>query len=168
MLTRLCVRLQSTRSLVHPQNSRRQTSSQARHAVETDSCGIPVRPTWSVNKLISSYPSPSISPTTFKHLHALSALIPPREGSPEYEGLKRELEDLVKLVEAVRLVDVEGSSKDDKVIVRDGRIWAQGTGIPLLQGSSEDGEDIESGEALLHHAARTSTGFYVVDAERTR
>ena len=78
--------------------------------VETDSHAIPTRPTWSVNELLSSYPKPQISPATLKHLHELSALIPPEEGTPEHAKLTAEMENLVKLVEAVKLVDVGESS----------------------------------------------------------
>ena len=161
MLNRLCARVQASRSLTS-----RYSSSQVRPGIETDSCGIPVRPTWSVNELISSYPSPTLSPATLKHLHALSALIPPEEGTPEHETLKRELEDLVKLVEAVKLVNVEEGSQNSKV--NDGRIWAQGTGIPLSEEDTKDEGGMTRGRALLRHTDRTSDNFYIVDAERTR
>ena len=84
---------------------------------------------WSVNELLSLYPRPAISPATLKHLHALSALIPPEEGSPERAKLTKETQDLVKLVEAVKLVDTKsvGNTND----IPDGRIWAEGTGIDL-------------------------------------
>jgi hypothetical protein len=62
--------------------------------VEPDENGIPIRPTWSVNELLSSYPKPTISPATLKHLYALGALIPPEEGSPEHTKLTEEIEDL--------------------------------------------------------------------------
>jgi hypothetical protein len=98
-------------------------------------------------------------------LHALSALIPPQEGSLEHEALKEELEDLIKLVEAVKLVHVE----DGGAAVNDGRIWAHDTGVPL---SEQDTKDIDGGGAkgreLLRHTARTSDTLYVVDAERLR
>ena len=98
-------------------------------------------------------------------MHALSALIPPQEGSLEHETLKEELEDLVKLVEAVKLVHVE----DGGVAVNDGRIWAQDTGIPLSEEDMRDiDEDGAKGRDLLRHAARTSDDLYVVDAERVR
>jgi hypothetical protein len=160
MLNRLCARVQASRSLTS-----RYSSSQVRPGIETDSCGIPVRPTWSVNELISSYPSPTLSPATLKHLHSLSALIPPEEGTPEHETLKKELEDLVKLVEAVKLVNVEGSQNSK---VNDGRIWAQGTGIPLSEENTKDEGGMTRGRALLRHTDRTSDDFYIVDAERTR
>jgi hypothetical protein len=131
--------------------------------IETDSCGIPIKPTWSVNDLLSSYPKPSITSATFRRLHELSALIPPNEGTPEHNELKKELEELIRLVEAVRLVDV---SDMDGERVPDGRIWAEGTGIP--PGEREESEDeIVGGQALLQHAARVSDSMYVVDSDRT-
>ena len=100
-----------------------------RTEVETDENAITIRPTWSVNELLSSYPRPAISPATLKHLHALSALIPLEEGFPERAKLTKEMQDLVKLVEAVRFVDTD--SVCDENDVPDGRIWAEGTGIDL-------------------------------------
>jgi Asp-tRNA(Asn)/Glu-tRNA(Gln) amidotransferase C subunit len=125
---------------------------------ETDSCGIPLKPTWSVNELLESYPKPAISPATFKRLHELSALIPPEQGTAEHDNLKEELEDLIKLVEAVRLVkfDEEGG-------VPDGRVWADGAGIPLTE--VKEGE-MKDGRRLLQHAAHTADGFYLVEVDR--
>jgi len=100
-------------------------------------------------------------------LHALSALIPPKEGSFEYETLMGDLEDLIKLVEAVKLVRVE----DGGVNLDDGRVWTQNTGIPLAE-QLQDTRDIDGGGAngreLLRHTARTSDVLYVVDGERVR
>ncbi|KAH7916673.1 hypothetical protein BJ138DRAFT_1074552 [Hygrophoropsis aurantiaca] len=135
-------------------------------AVETDSCGIPLKPTWSVQKLLSSYPEPSISPATFKRLHELSALLPPAEESQEYNDLKTELEGLVKLVDAVKLIKVTNMQDGQ---IPDGRIWAEGTGIPIAPASDKGEEDLScNGQDLLSHASRTSNGLYVVDADRSR
>ncbi|KII95891.1 hypothetical protein PLICRDRAFT_78507, partial [Plicaturopsis crispa FD-325 SS-3] len=128
---------------------------------ETDSLGIPLQPTWSVHDLLSSYPTPTITPATFKRLHELSALIPPAEGTVEHDSLKRELEELIKLVEAVKLVQL-----DDEGGVPDGRIWAQGTGLQFVD--HDEHEDGESGRALLRHAARTEEGLYLVDADKRK
>ena len=139
--------------------------------VETDSHAIPTRPTWSVNELLSSYPKPKISPATLKHLHELSALIPPEEGTPEHAKLTAEMENLVKLVEAVKLVDVGESSVSESGEVPDGRIWAAGTGIRLERekGGDSAADDKEvHGQALLGYAARTENKHYVVDTDRKR
>nr|GAT53847.1 predicted protein [Mycena chlorophos] len=85
--------------------SRRVLSSLS-HSV--DAAGIPSRPTWSVNELLASYPRPTLPPSALKRLHDLSALVPPEENSPEYIKLKTELEELIRLVEAVKLVDTTG------------------------------------------------------------
>lgn len=89
---------------------------------------IPVRPTWSINELLSSYPKPTISTATLKHLHILSALIPPEEGSLDHTKLIEEMQDLVKLVEAVKLV-TDGVDHGNGILDR--KIWAEGTGIDL-------------------------------------
>ena len=138
-----------------------------RTEVETDEHGIPVRPTWSVNELLSSYPKPTISPATLKHLHALSALIPPEEGSPDHAKLTEEMQDLVKLVEAVKLVNTD--SVDDAHGVPDGRIWAEGTGIDLDAEPIPVDENEAQGRDLLKHAKNVSPeGLYLVDSDRSK
>lgn len=143
------------------------TSSPAK--VKTDAHGIPIRPTWSVNELLNSYPKPTIIPPTLNRLHELSALIPPAEGSEEHKQLTLEMENLVKLVEAVKLVDTSDIDKvatEREEVVPDGRIWAEGTGIDI-QHSQPDSET-SSNQDLLQHAARTENGMYVVDTDRRR
>jgi len=83
------------------------------------------------------------------------------------------MENLVKLVEAVKLV-----SLDDEAVqgvqqpsnVPDSRLWADGTGIDLQTDAKVGTAAIspEGGQALLAHAARTANGFYVVDADRSK
>jgi len=129
---------------------------------DTDSCGIPVRPTWSVLTLLSSYPKPTVSSATLSRLHELSALIPPADGTQEHTSLKRDVEDLVRLVEAVKLVDTkdvyitgacEGQSAHHLDDVRP---------LPEIVGQGT------SGGTLLDCASRTLDGFYVVDGDRKR
>jgi hypothetical protein len=127
---------------------------------ETDSCGLPLKPTWSVKHLLESYPTPTVSPATFKRLHELSALVPLEQNTPEYDDMKKELEDLIKLVEAVRLVKFDDESGE----VPDGRVMADGTGVPLTSMEGE-GEGVV-GTRLLQHAAHTADGFYLVDVNR--
>ncbi|KAJ7122737.1 hypothetical protein C8R44DRAFT_621964 [Mycena epipterygia] len=137
------------------QCTRRAFSSLSKRVVETDSCGIPLRATWSVNQLLSSYPTPSIAPHTFKRLHELSALLPPEEDTAEYHELKAGLEELIRLVEAVKIVDTE-------------RITAFGSEDPSIQvvDTSPPPELPHNGRSLLQHAARTRNGFYIVDADK--
>ncbi|KAG1753742.1 uncharacterized protein EDB91DRAFT_1099651 [Suillus paluster] len=137
--------------------------STSRVIVETDTYGIPLKPTWSVQELLSSYPAPSISPATFKRLHELSALLPPEEGTPEYSKLKHELEDLIKLVEATKLFNVEETESID---IPDGRVMAEGSGIPLDRTPREDGD--VRGHDLLSYASRSVNGMYVVETDRSR
>ena len=135
-----------------------------RTLVETDASGIPLKPTWSVHNLISSYPKPTISSANFKRLHELSALHPPPEGTSEHEERKQELEDLVKLVEAVKLVDLDRSAGIGEDDIPDGRIWAEGRATTI----ESDGDDEVSGSALLQYGARTMNGLYEVDADRAK
>ncbi|KAJ7781541.1 hypothetical protein B0H16DRAFT_1498746 [Mycena metata] len=133
----------------------RASSSLSNRAVETDSCGIPRRPTWSVNELLSSYPVPSLAPHTLKHLHDLSALVPPEENTPEYKKLKTGLEELIRLVEAVKIVDTEG-------VPAFGR---EDAGRPA-EADAADVTAHEGGRSLLNHSARIHNGFYIVDADK--
>ncbi|KAI0347509.1 hypothetical protein BDW22DRAFT_1405021 [Trametopsis cervina] len=138
---------------------------------EVDQDGIPVRPTWSVNELLTSYPKPTIPPSTIKRMYQLSALVPPAENTSEHAQITAEMEDLVKLVEAVRLVQVDEHIADPEGHgVPDGRIWAEGMGISLKKEvRAEVAEDEGAhGRALLKHAQRTHNGFYVVDKSSRR
>ncbi|KAF9055041.1 hypothetical protein BDZ89DRAFT_1055666 [Hymenopellis radicata] len=125
-------------------------------AAAVDECGVPLRPTWSVNELLSSYPKPTISDDALVRLHQLSALIPPKEGSPEFRKLKAEMEDLVKLVEAVKLVNTDGVQVGQGL---ETKFSTTATALP---------ETGASGRSLMEHAARTKDGFYVVESDRQR
>ncbi|TFY76396.1 hypothetical protein EWM64_g7617 [Hericium alpestre] len=134
---------------------------------ETDDCAIPLKPTWSVDELLSSYPRPTISSKTLDHLHRLSALIPPEEGSKARQELTAQLEDMVKLVEAVKLVDARESVPDSSVdAIPDGRIWAENTGIDLQEFPGAAEEEVLEQQQLLSYAARTENDLYIVDADR--
>ena len=160
------------RRVLLPTRSARLSSSLSskptpRTDVETDEYGIPIRPTWSVDELLSSYPKPTISPATLKHLHTLSALIPPEEGSPEHAKLTEEMQDLIKLVEAVKLVNTD--SVDDGNGVPDGRIWASGMGIDLDAESTPADENEVQGRSLLKYAKNLSPeGLYLIDSDRSK
>jgi len=134
--------------------------------VETDDCAIPLRPTWSVDDLLSSYPRPTILSPALRRLHALSALIPPEEGTPEHAKLTRELEDLVKLVESVRFFNVSDELGPASTIV-DARVWAEDVGIDLQQTppGDHDREALDPVE-LLSRASRTENGLYVIHSDR--
>ena len=124
-----------------------------------DDCGIPKKPTWSVNELLSSYPRPTLSSPTLLRLHQLSALIPPAEGTAQHQTLKKELEEFVRLVEAVKLVDTRGI----RPAISHGRIDEQ----PHHK-LSHSRECEVNGTRLLKHAAHEQDGFYVVDSDRMR
>ena len=156
-------------SRAHPARLKSSLSfnSTTRTDVETDENGIPIHPTWSVNELLSSYPKPTISPATLKHLHTLSALIPPEEGSSEHAKLTEEMQDLVKLVEAVRLVNADSVGDGNKI--PDGRIWAEGTGIDLdAEPIPVDMNEVH-GRDLLKYAKNVSPeGLYLIDSDRPK
>jgi len=134
--------------------------------VETDDCAIPLKPTWSVDDLLSSYPRPTISSLALDRLHVLSALIPPEEGTLEHANLIRELEDLVKLVESVRLFNVPNDPTPTHVVA-DARVWAENTGIDLqkVPSGAHDREALDPAE-LLSWASRTENGLYVMHSDR--
>ncbi|KAH9963122.1 hypothetical protein BC827DRAFT_1193512 [Russula dissimulans] len=142
------------------------SSQRAPELVETDDCAIPLKPTWSVDDLLSSYPRPIISSPALRRLHVLSALIPPEEGTPEHAKLTRELEDLVKLVESVRLSNVPGASSPVNTAV-DSRVWVEGTGIDLQKApiGDRDQEALDPAE-LLSRASRTEKGLYIIHSDR--
>lgn len=125
---------------------------------KTDEYGIPLKPIWSVTELLSSYPKPSVSSQTLIRLHELAALVPPAEGTPQHARLKEEMSELVRLVEAVKLVDTQGVT----VVPR----WD--TEDADRRNSNLPSKDIPDGQELLKHAARTQDGFYLVDADRKR
>ncbi|KAF8305393.1 hypothetical protein DL93DRAFT_2066320 [Clavulina sp. PMI_390] len=116
------------------------------------------RPTWSVRELLSNYAAPKLSSETVARLHKLAALEAPDETSPEFHALKTEMEELIRLVEAVKLVDTTG-------VPSDGRIWPRGRGISLDENVSEDlgsRDVLAEHEGLLKHAMNTENGSYVV------
>ncbi|KAI0939653.1 hypothetical protein AcW1_004611 [Taiwanofungus camphoratus] len=135
-----------------------------------ETCGIPLQPVWSVNELLSSYPQPIVTPSTLKRLHDLSALLPPHEGTMEHARLTQDMENLVKLVEAVKLVDTSEVAGEDGETIPDGRIWAEGSGIEMSESSTmpqhQSSEAV--GRELLQHSSRVKDGLYVVDANKTR
>ncbi|KAG8780126.1 hypothetical protein FRC12_023424 [Ceratobasidium sp. 428] len=144
----------------------RQNSTNPRVAV--DEFGVPVRATWSVEKLLSTYPAPALPPDTLARLHRLSALQPPEPNSPEAESLRLELQELLRLVEAVKLVDTSALGGTEHADIPDSRIWAEGRGIDL---DAPDANHLDEahGRALLRHASKHVDGQYVVEtAPRAR
>lgn len=126
-------------------------------APKSDSYGIPVQPTWSVNDLLSSYPQPKLSPQIIHRLYELSALICPKEDTSQLKSVQEELEEMVRLVEAVRLVDTSGISVKGRGENEDADRQAV---YPEQRG--------KSGQDLLKHASRIQDQFYIVDSDRRR
>ncbi|KXN87944.1 hypothetical protein AN958_07954 [Leucoagaricus sp. SymC.cos] len=127
-------------------------------SAQTDEYGIPLQPSWSVTELLSSYPKPTISSQTLNRLHELAALVPPIEGIPEHTKLQEGISELVRLVEAVKLVNAH----DVTISARWGIEDADKRNVEMFP------KDIPEGQTLLKHAARTQDGFYLVDADRKR
>ncbi|KAF9471842.1 hypothetical protein BDN70DRAFT_778229, partial [Pholiota conissans] len=124
---------------------------------DTDTYGIPVRPTWSVNKLLSSYPQPKLSPQIIQRLYELSALVCPKMDTSDFKVVQEDLEEMIRMVEAVRLVDTSGVSvkgRGEKEDVDGQAIYSEPRG--------------EFGQGLLEHASRTQDQFYIVDSDRRR
>jgi len=131
---------------------------------ETDDDGIPIRPTWSINQLLSSHHKLTMPPATMKRLHSLSVSIPPEEGS-EHAKLTEEMQDLVKLVEAVKPVNT--GSVDDRNGIPDERIWAESTGIGL--DAELDDNEVQDRDLLKLRAKNVcSEGLYLVGSDRSR
>lgn len=106
-----------------------------------------------------------------KKLHHLSALIPPEEGTEKHAKLTHEIEEMVRLVEAVKLVDTSSVVLAEGESVPDGRIWEEGAGIDLKSNTREvefESGEGENGTELLKHALRTENGFYTVEHDRRR
>ncbi|KAH7102984.1 hypothetical protein BKA62DRAFT_698231 [Auriculariales sp. MPI-PUGE-AT-0066] len=129
----------------------------------TDELGLPTRPVWSVRELLSSYATTPLSYQKLAHLHKLAALIPPVEGSPAAEKLQTDMTELIRLVEAVRLINTDGVEPENLL-------------EPIVLSHTEDmpsatkshSEPDVGGKELLQHAERTVTRFYIVDTPSTR
>lgn len=123
---------------------------------------VPLHPTWSVEKLLSTYPAPQLSDETLIRLHRLSAMHPPPPGSNQRERLILELQELLRLVEAVKLVDTSTLGAAEGAEIPDSRIWPKGRGIDL---TSKANHILEArGEALLKHTSKQVDGQYVVES----
>lgn len=151
------------------------TSSKKPQSVTTDidDLGMPVEPTWSVKEFLASYPPPVLEPAHLMRLHKLAALNPPPEGSKEFEKLREDLGELIRLVEAVRTVDLPKSDDEKSGGIPDARIWPVGVGMQF----EDDTEDPQGclklspephGRDLLKHASETADGYYLVKSERRR
>lgn len=165
-LTRLKVRLHGIG--LCPRRCTSSHSQRGPEPIEADDCAIPLKPTWSVDDLLSSYPRPTISSSALRRLHVLSALTPPEEGTSAHSRLTRELEDLVRLVESVRSFNAPGASNTVDTTL-DSRVRAEGTGIDLQKVPPGD-RDLAALDPveLLSRASRTESGFYVVHSDRAR
>ena len=111
--------------------------------------------TWSVGQLLNSYPSPSIDHQKFVQIHELSALVPPVKESPEYSKLKSDLEGLIKLVEAIRLVDIPPNVGNKDVFIDE------------ASGDTYDGERKDDAIQLISHAPHHEGNYIVLVNNKT-
>lgn len=153
--------LKAKRSLHTPREScisppvARPTNEEESTDANTSSFRHLTAPTWSVHELLSTYPAPKLEPEALTRLHKVSALVAPDEDSDAFKTLKGEMEELIRLVEAVKLVDTTG-------IPSDGRIWPVDRGIDLEAARANN--EVSTGEQdILRHAAKTVNGYYAVD-----
>ena len=150
--------------------------------VPVDEDGIPLSPPYSIRSLLSSLPAPVLSDKQFVHLHTLSSLHPPPAGSAEYSNKKAQLEEMIRLVEAVRIQpDCQDAARDGAI--PDGRIWPEPGANPDSPDSSHDTaagisldwttvrrsrKDVEKafldvgegGKDLLKLASKQTVGYY--------
>ena len=67
-----------------------------------------------MHSLFLSYPRPHVSDGLLKKLNDISALMPPVEWSGADENLKGELEEMMRLVETVELVDIDAEKNHEQ------------------------------------------------------
>ncbi|EJD54071.1 hypothetical protein AURDEDRAFT_110706 [Auricularia subglabra TFB-10046 SS5] len=132
--------------------------------VETDELGLPKQPTWSVQELLSSYPTAPPTTEKLKHLHKLAALVPPEEGSEEWKRLSEDMSELIRLVEAVKLIDTTGVEPENLL---------EPITLSAVFGTDPNADaalyaDEPNGTELLKHAEHQGDGFYVVDTPSSR
>lgn len=134
---------------------------------DVDEFGIPTRPTWSVKSLLASYPSPAIDDEILDKLHRLSALKAPEKGSEEREVLRGEMEELVRLVGAVRVAKIKEEQGDGLI---DGRIYPLPYTVDLgykpeakdAESLAEGTDEMPKGKELLRHSQTTNGTVYVL------
>lgn len=67
------------------------------------------------------------------------------------------MEELIRLVEAVKLVDAKAASTD-------GRIWAQDRGIDIGRVQAPEPVENDRSSSLLKHASKSVDGYYMVES----
>ena len=135
-------------------------SSQSKGPISVDEYGVPVSSSWSVRQLLKDYPAPTLSDATFEKLHKLSALNAPSDPT-ERESLRRQLEGLIKMVNAVRVAPLPDGRGDAKI--EDARIWPEDLGIDLERKVQPPGEGEPHGRELLAHSTVSNgEGAYVL------
>ncbi len=140
--------------------SRSFKSSQSKEPISVDEFGVPTSSSWSVRQLLRDYPAPTLSDTVFEKLHTLSALNAPSNPT-ERESLRRQLEGLIKMVNAVRIAPLPDGGEDGKI--EDARIWPEGYGIDLERTVQPPGEGEPHGrELLMHSKVSNGEGVYIL------
>ncbi|QRW16213.1 hypothetical protein RhiXN_04214 [Rhizoctonia solani] len=134
----------------------------ASSGTSVDDLPVPLQATWSVGELLSTYPAPELSDETFARLHRLSALNAPGSTSSDKNTMKLELQELLRLVEAVKLVDTSSLDGVNQQELLDSRIWAEGQGIDFDAPAANHLSEVH-GDDLLKHAKTHVDGQYMVE-----
>lgn len=167
-LLRLCPRMRvlrrgNSRPIPPPRTlytSRPFKSSQSKEPISVDEFGVPISSSWSVRQLLRDYPAPTLSDAAFEKLHKLSALNAPSDPT-ERESLRRQLEGLIKMVNAVRIAPLPDGGEDGKI--EDARIWPEDYGIDLERKVQPPGEGEPHGrELLVHSKVSNEEGVYIL------
>lgn len=148
-------------------------------ALELDAEGLlPRGSRWSIRRLLESQPRVNLSSHQLQHLYKLSALNPPAQDSQAEQSIKAELEEMIRLVEAVRrapsssLKSVEAAQQETGQTLPDGRVWPEGHGMPLEldwgtpSKSKTQSTDEISPSHILKLAKKTHKGFYTAPSPR--
>ena len=145
------------RRILHHPTSRRFIQSNTPSGTTSD---VPAA-SWSIKELLQSYPAPKVDDKTLNRLHKLAALKPPKAGSEEFESLRRELEDMIRLVEAVKTIEIPDTPATGTF---DGRVWPDSQGLQFDDSIAEShGKKAPHGRDLLKHSSAANDEFYLVE-----
>ena len=108
-------------------------------------------------------PHSQLDHETLVRMHKLSALHIPPKDSKEYENMKAEMENLVRLVDAVQLIELPEEAGSVASRLRDGDHAVSFSEYLKDRKVPEPVEDPENtGTTLLKHSKSRNEHFYVV------
>jgi hypothetical protein len=123
-----------------------------------------------VNSFLSSLPTPNLSDEQFVHLYSLAALTPPAKGTAEFTDKKKQLLELIRLVEGVR----DNATSERHTIqdeIPDGRIWPENQGMDLdwerdIKNVIKDAESEKKPKLLELAQKKHLAGYYSVHRQQ--